>query len=164
MALRTASASSTGWLTQPAPVPPENLMPVAGVRAVPMFRELGNTPLRQIFRPMEHATHAMLSASQAAIRLRLKAQHNMAQRPLQIVPIPCSIPINGNIIVQVRNPYLGNSSGMAVMGEYKAPWSVTAFRTSNNESGQLQGIRIPSWIIGGHEYVTAALGGLTHRV
>src|SRR6185369_2865299 len=62
--------------------------------------------------------------------------------------------------IQVRNPYLGATDGAT--GPYQYPWTITAFRTSNGESGALLPIRITQFLIGGHDFVAASLAGLTY--
>ena len=134
-----------------------------GKRAIPLFQQIGANPaLREHFNPLASSLAQTLKIAQHAAKLRIKAAHDMARRPLIIVPVSINQALGGTTTVQVRNPYLGSSGGQAVLDTYKAPWSITAFRTSNNESGQIQGVRMTQWLIGGHDYVNAALAGLTY--
>jgi hypothetical protein len=135
-----------------------------GQRALPMFHQLQRHPgLNEQFGGMAQHLASLLKTSQSAARLRIKAAHDMARRPLQLVPLNWSLAFGTTSdAIQVRNPYLGSSGGVAVSDQYRAPWSVTAFRTSNNENGQLNPIRITQWLIGGHDYVAAAVAGLTN--
>lgn len=134
-----------------------------GQRAMPLFNQLRQYPsLANQFGPIASSMSNMLKVAQSAAKLRIKAAADMARRPLQVIPISLSIAPNTTTGgIQIRNPYLGSTGGVAVSDQYKAPWSIVAFRTSNNENGQLQTVRITQWQIGGHDYVAAALGGVT---
>jgi hypothetical protein len=142
---------------------PLQAMRNVGRRAIPLFQQIGANPtLGEHFRPLAASLAQTLKIAQHAAKLRIKAAHDMARRPLIIVPISINQALGGTTTCQVRNPYLGSSGGQAVLDTYKAPWSITAFRTSNNENGQLQGVRMTQWLIGGHDYVAASLAGLTY--
>jgi len=134
-----------------------------GRRAIPLFQQIGANPtLKEHFQPLASSLATTLRIAQHAAKLRIKAAHDMARRPLIIVPIPINQALGGVTTAQVRNPYLGSTGGQAVLDTFRAPWSITAFRTSNNENGQIQGVRMTQWLIGGHDYVNAALAGLTY--
>lgn len=135
-----------------------------GTRSIPLFNQLHKYPaLMEQFGPMATHLSNILRVAQTAAKLRVKAAADMARRPLQIVPVPLAIGAGASFTaIQIRNPYLGATGGVAISDQYKAPWSVTAFKTSNNENGQLSPIRIANWTIGGHNYTQAALQGLTY--
>ena len=135
-----------------------------GTQSIPLFNQLSKYPaLMEQFGPMASHLSNILRVAQTAAKLRVKAAADMARRPLQIVPVPLSIGAGSSFTaIQIRNPYLGATGGIAISDQYKAPWSVTAFKTSNNENGQLSPIRIANWTIGGHNYTQAALQGLTY--
>lgn len=120
-----------------------------------------NPAIRQAAAPMVHGMQAFLSNSNKLIQMRLRTSHQIARAPKILVPISMSIAAGGSLTaVQVRNPYLGASGGAT--GQYQSPWAITSFRTSNGESGALLPIRISQFLIGGHDFVAAALAGLTY--
>lgn len=113
--------------------------------------------------PLVQGLGSFLKSSQQLIGIRLKTAHAIGKAPKILVPICLNVAsgvTTGQI--QVRNPYLGASGGY--LGGYTAPWAITSFRTSNNESGQLSPIRMPNFIIGGHDYAVAGIQGLTYVV
>ena len=117
--------------------------------------------VRQIAHPMVQAMSSYLQSSQSLIKMRLRTSYQIARAPKILVPISMSIAAGGTLTgVQVRNPYLGASGGMT--GQYQSPWAITSFRTSNGESGALLPIRITQFLLGGHDFVAAALAGLTY--
>lgn len=117
--------------------------------------------VRQIVNPMVQAMGSYLASSQKLIGMRLRTSHHIARAPKILVPISMSIAAGGTLAqVQVRNPYLGASGGDT--SQYKSPWAITSFRTSNGESGALLPIRITQFLLGGHDFVAAALAGLTY--
>lgn len=125
-------------------------------------RALQDQPaVRQIAHPMVQAMSSYLQSSQSLIKMRLRTSYQIARAPKILVPISMSIAAGGTLTgVQVRNPYLGASGGMT--GQYQSPWAITSFRTSNGESGALLPIRITQFLLGGHDFVAAALAGLTY--
>lgn len=117
--------------------------------------------VRQVVNPMVAAMSSYLNHSQKLIGMRLRTSHHIARAPKILVPISMSIAAGGTLTqVQVRNPYLGASGGDT--SQYKSPWAITSFRTSNGESGALLPIRITQFLLGGHDFVAAALAGLTY--
>ena len=127
-----------------------------------MVRALQSHPaVAQVVHPMVQAMSSYLKSSQKLIGMRLRTSHHIARAPKILVPISLSIAAGAATTqIQVRNPYLGASGGDT--SQYKSPWAITSFRTSNNESGQLSPIRITQFLLGGHDFVAAALAGLTY--
>lgn len=117
--------------------------------------------IRQAATPLLHGMTNYLAQTQNLVKMRLKSHLHIAKAPKILIPISLSIAAGATFTnVQVRNPYLGATGGSE--GSYQYPWSITAFKTSNNENGQLQAIRITQFLLGGHDFVNAALGGLTY--
>ena len=122
---------------------------------------MNNPALRPHVLPMAQGMQTFLKHSANLIQMRLKTSHHVARAPKILVPISMSIAAGATLTgVQVRNPYLGASGGAT--GVYQSPWTITSFRTSNGESGALLPIRLTQFLIGGHDFVAAALAGLTY--
>jgi len=120
-----------------------------------------NAVVRQALAPMVSGMSSFLANSQKLLAMRLKTSHAIARAPKILIPISLQIAAgNSTTGIQIRNPYLGASGGAA--NPYQLAWAITSFRTSNNENGQLQPIRITQWLFGGHDFVAASLGGITY--
>lgn len=120
-------------------------------------------PIRQAVAPMVHGMSQFMQNSQKLIQMRLKTSHQIARAPKILIPVSLSIASGASSTgMQIRNPYLGASGGAT--GIYQSPWAITSFRTSNGESGALLPIRITQFLLGGHDYVAAALSGITYTV
>lgn len=118
-------------------------------------------PIRQTVAPLAKGMAQFMQNSQKLIQLRLKTSYRVARAPKILVPICLSIAAGASTTgIQVRNPYLGATGGAT--GQYQSAWSITSFRTSNGESGALLPIRLTDFTIGGHNFVAAALNGLTY--
>ena len=117
--------------------------------------------VRQFLHPMVQGLASYMKNAQSLVKMRLKTSHHLARSPKILIPISLSIAAGGTTAsIQVRNPYLGATDGAT--GPYQYPWTITAFRTSNGESGALLPIRITQFLIGGHDFVAASLAGLTY--
>lgn len=117
--------------------------------------------VRQAVAPMVAGMNMFLKNSQALIQHRLKTSASIARAPKILVPVSLSIAAGASTTgIQIRNPYLGASGGATSF--MSSPWAITSFRTSNGESGALLPIRITQFQLGGHDYVAAALGGITY--
>lgn len=117
--------------------------------------------VREHMHHMHHGLANFMKHSQYLVRMRLKTAHHLARAPKILIPMGVSIPSGSTFsAIQVRNPYLGATGGQD--GSYLYPWTITSFRTSNNESGQLQPIRLTQFLIGGHDFVQASLSGVTY--
>lgn len=157
-----------GMLVEHAARNPLNPVPFAAIQSFARQRKpqlvqaLNQHPaVRQVVQPMAQALHSYLQSSQKLIAMRLRTSHHIARAPKILVPISMSIAAGATLTqVQVRNPYLGASGGDT--SQYKSPWAITSFRTSNGESGALLPIRITQFLLGGHDFVAAALAGLTY--
>ena len=120
-----------------------------------------NPVVRQALAPMVQGMSSFLANSQKLLAMRLRTSHQIARAPKILVPISLQIAAgNSTTGIQIRNPYLGASGGAA--NPYQVAWAITSFRTSNNENGQLQAIRITDWTFGGHNFVAASLGGISY--
>ena len=120
-----------------------------------------NPVVRQALAPMVAGFSSFMANSQKLLAMRLKTSHKIARAPKLLVPISLQIAAGNTVTgIQIRNPYLGASGGAA--NPYQLAWAITSFRTSNNENGQLQAIRITQWLFGGHDFVAASLGGITY--
>ena len=134
-----------------------------GRRALPHLQQMSHTSpgIRQAVQPMVRGLTSYLKNSQKLASQRLKTSFSIAKAPKILIPISLSIAAAGTTTaIQVRNPYLGATGGN--MGPYLYPWTITSFRTSNGESGALLPIRLTQFLVGGHDFVAAALSGLTY--
>lgn len=132
-------------------------------RVVPAIRASSRHPVaRKALGPLLNATASMVKHTQQMAAMRWKTAHHLARAPKILIPVCLAIAPGATTAgIQIRNPYLGATGGQ-VGGQYNAPWTITCFRTSNNESGVLNPIRLTDFTLGGHNFVAAALGGLTY--
>jgi hypothetical protein len=148
---------------------PYNIAPIANLQRMtsqiaPHISSLSRQgpAVREVMAPMVSALANFAAQSKKLVGMRMKTQIHISRAPKILIPISMSIAAGGTLAgVQVRNPYLGATGG-GTDGGYQYPWAITSFRTSNNENGQLQDKRITQFLLGGHDYVSAALGGLTY--
>ena len=148
---------------------PFNLQPIANLQRVnaqiaPHIAKMASQgpAVRQMMAPMVSALAHFATSSKKLVGMRAKTQLHISRAPKILIPVSMSIAAGGTLsAVQIRNPYLGATGG-GTDGGYQYPWAITSFRTSNNENGQLQDKRITAFILGGHDYVAAALQGVTY--
>ncbi len=126
-----------------------------------LAQHMNHPVLKDVVKPLAQSMSRFLANSQQLIGMRLKTSYKIARAPKILVPICLSIASGASTTgIQIRNPYLGATGGIS--GQYQSAWAITSFRTSNNESGQLSPIRLTDFTIGGHNFVAAALAGLTY--
>lgn len=148
---------------------PYNIAPIANLQRVtsqiaPHVSSLSRQgpAVREVMGPMVSALANFAAQSKKLVGMRMKTQVHISRAPKILIPISLSIAAGASTTgIQVRNPYLGATGG-GTDGGYQYPWAITSFRTSNNENGQLQDKRLTAFILGGHDYVGAALGGVTY--
>lgn len=145
---------------------PYHTGPVLHMRRIGMAMQQGlqNVPpaIRQQLGPMMNGLATFVSHSRYLLNLRLKTAYHLARSPKILIPVCISQAAGTSLLgYQARNPYLGASGG-DTGGLYQAPWCITSFRTSNNESGQIQAVRITQFLLGGHDFVAASLAGVTY--
>lgn len=140
--------------------------PVLHMRRIGMAMQQGlqQVPpsIRTQLGPMMNGLATFVTHSRYLLNLRLKTAYHLARSPKILIPVCISQPAGTSLVgYQARNPYLGASGG-ETGGLYNAPWAITGFRTSNNESGQIQAVRITQFLLGGHDFVAASLAGVTY--
>lgn len=162
------ATAAMGQLTQQFMKNPYDARPLAQMQTlahqvVPAIHATARHPVaRQALQPLLNATASMVKHTQQMAAMRWKTAHHLARAPKILIPICLSIAAGATTSgIQIRNPYLGATGGQ-VGGQYNAPWTITCVRTSNNESGLLSPIRLTDFTLGGHNFVTASLGGLTY--
>jgi hypothetical protein len=149
-----------------SPFNPQSVLRLNNIatRALPTMRQMvkAPAPVKQALLPLATSFGRLVQGSRTLLQNRMRQYTKITQAPTLLLPWGVTLApgatVNG---VQFRNPYLGVTGGMlGGDGSYKNPWSITSVRTSFNENGQLDPIKIPVFLLAGHDYVAASLGGV----